>query len=292
VLAHLRQRGEPAPYLAVHAAALGGLIERGLLPTGEETSPLEVYSQVQGLLEEALNFRGGFLRFGGSEKSLEVGGWWLQESGKVENPLADRAEMAVVRHLQKHPGSSLPEIDRDACADLPGLLTPSLDLVAACIESYGEMGLDGGGTWSLRPGDSPADRRADLSAMRSTLQQLGHRLGFSTSGEQPALWLDSGEGPFLVFYVIASAAFGELVYSNPYPAGNSVIVLPGARASLAVFKLRRDPRLRQAIEAGWRFLKFRHARLLAESPSLARENLDEQLALDPLTETQEQMRLL
>jgi hypothetical protein len=59
-----------------------------------------------------------------------------------------------------------------------------------------------------------------------------------------------------------------------------------------VFKLRRDPRLRQAIEAGWRFLKFRHARLLAESPSLARENLDEQLALDPLTETQEQMRLL
>ena len=291
-LAHLRQRGEPASYLTLHAAALGGLVETGALSASEETSPADVYSQVQSTLEQALTFRGEFLRFGGSEKSLDVGQWWLREGEEVETSQADRVEMAVVRCLQQRPGSSLAEIDQEVCAALPGLLTPSLELVCTCLESYGEPDTTGRDGWSLRPADSPTARWADLSAMRSALQQLGKRLGFSSSGERPLLWVEHGGDPSFSFYVIASAAFGELVFSNPYPAGNSLIVLPGARASLAVFKLRRDPRLRQAIEAGWRFLKFRHLRQLVESPSLARENLDEQLALDPLMEAHEQMRLL
>jgi hypothetical protein len=291
-LAYLRLRGEPAPFQAVHAAALVGLVERGVSPASGEAAQAEPYSQVQDTLEEALNFRGGFLRFGGSEKSLEVGQWWLRESRLVEAPLADRVEIATVRRLQKFPGSSLAEIDREVCAALPGLLTPGLDLVSACLESYGELEGSGEGRWSLRPADSPVARRSDLLAMRSTLQQLGQRLGFSTPGEQPLLWEEPDSQVAYAFFPIASAAFGELVFSNPHPAGSSIIVLPGARASLAVFKLRRDLRLRQAIESGWRFLKFRHVRQLAEYPSLARENLAEQLALDPLTESQEQMRLL
>lgn len=292
VIDHLRRRGEPAPYLVVHAAALGGLIDGGILPFVDELSQSEAYSQVQDILAKGLNSSNDFLRFGGSEKSLEVGHWWLQAEERVETPLADRVEMAVVRSLQKRPGSSLAEIDREVCAALPGLLTPAQELVQACLESYGEPDPSSGDTWTLRPADSPGARRADQSAMRSTLLELGNRLGFSTGGEQPILWQDNGNMPTFAFYLFASAAFADQVYANPYPAEISLIVLPGARAGLVMFKLRRDPRLRQAIEAGWRFLKYRHVRQLADSPTLARDNLEEQLALDPLTEAREQMRLL
>jgi hypothetical protein len=57
-------------------------------------------------------------------------------------------------------------------------------------------------------------------------------------------------------------------------------------------KIRNNPLLRQEIEKGWRFLKYRHLRHLLETPTLTRDNLDELLSLDPLTESPAQMRLL
>jgi hypothetical protein len=71
-----------------------------------------------------------------------------------------------------------------------------------------------------------------------------------------------------------------------------LIVVPGGRAGLIGYKLQRDPRLQAAIEAGWRFLKFRHMRWLAENDNLERANLDEQLELDPLSNRDPQMPLL
>jgi hypothetical protein len=199
--------------------------------------------------------------------------------------------MAIVRALQTLPGASFSEIDRAVCAALPGLLTPGLGLVSLCLESYGEQVPAGSDNWQLRSPDFPAERRADLAAMRSLLVDLGSRLGYLNQGEKPLLWIDDHEQVAYAFYVLASATFSELVFANPYPPEASLIVLPGARANLAVFKLRRDPRLRQAIDQGWRFVKFRHLRRVVESPVLTRQNLAEMLTLDPLTDAPPQMRL-
>ena len=293
---HLRQRGEAAHYLSLHTAALSALVEKGTFPTGDQASPAEHYSQVHQAFEEAFTSRNGFQRFGGSDKSLEAGHWWHRQTGRPETSLADRVEVTVVHYLQGHPGCTLAEVEVATCAASPGLLTPGLELVSNCLESYGEEDPPGNGMWRLRPQDVPPTRRADLSAMRNKLAEIGRRLGFNPQGEKPLHWLDVENldlaQPAMVFYVLATATFGELVFASPYPAKCCIIVLPGARANLAIFKQRRDPRLRQAIEQGWRFLKFRHLRHLAESPSLTRANLDELLALDPLTEVGEQMRLL
>jgi len=70
-----------------------------------------------------------------------------------------------------------------------------------------------------------------------------------------------------------------------------LIVLPGGRANLVAFKLQRDPRLRQAVEEGWRFVKYRQVRWLAENPALSIESLDEFLAQDSLTYDAPQLRL-
>ena len=58
---------------------------------------------------------------------------------------------------------------------------------------------------------------------------------------------------------------------------------------------RRDPRLGRLCDpaqGGWRFIKFRHLRWLVDNPLLSRDNLDELLAIDPLTYSTTQLRLL
>jgi hypothetical protein len=287
----LRQRNEAAHHITLYAAGLIQLIEKGLLPPAGTANPADLYSAVQEACEQAISSEQGFMRFGGGERSLEGGHWWHSEIAQGGPSLADRTEMAVVRTLQAMPGASFSEVDRAVCAALPGLLTPGQELVSLCLESYGEQEPVESGRWQLRQPDSPAERRNDLATMRTLLADLGTRLGYLNQGEKPLVWIDEHEQVAYAFYVLASATFSELVFANPHPPEASLIVLPGARANLAVFKLRRDPRLRQAIDQGWRFIKFRHLRRLVESPVLNRQNLGEMLTLDPLTDAPPQMRL-
>jgi hypothetical protein len=284
---HLRQRAEPAGYLSLLAASLLALVEEFSVEAGD-------FSQVQDYLEEALSAPYGFFRLPG-ERQTEASHWWNEAAGSAfagygAESLADRVEKEVVRFLLAHPGCSVAEVEGVVCRALPGLLTPRQELIERCIESYGEK--NSAGQWSARPAESPAARRADISAMRKITEELGARLGFTPQGEKPVLWLEPSGEAALAFYPQASAAFSQLLESSAVPADRAIIVLPGARASLAVYKLRRDPRLARLASAGWRFLKFRHLRALLENPTLTIENLDEQLALDPLTESIEQMRLL
>jgi len=288
---NLRLRNEATHHLSLHAAGLTRLVEKGLLPQAGTANPAEIYSAVQEACEQAFTSDNGFIRFGGGERTPEGGHLWHADLTQSGPSLADQVEMAVVRALQAQPGVAFSDMDNAVCAALPGLLTPGLNLVSWCLESYGEQSPAQSDRWQLRQPDSPAERRADLATMRELLTDLGSRLGYTNQGEKPLLWIDESEQVAYAIYVLASATFSELVFASPYPPDRSLIILPGARANLAVFKLRRDPRLRQAVDQGWRFVKFRHLRRLVESPVLNRQNLAEMLTLDPLTDAPSQMRL-
>jgi hypothetical protein len=317
----LRERGQPAAYLQILCAALSDLAGEHAFPghagvdevtaTGAaEPSPALSFSQTQAILKEAFSFRSRFLRYEGSETSLEVGQWWLLPPAKDEPPraipVADRVEMACVRILQKNPGSSWAEIDQSLCQSFPGLHTPDVDLIEMCLDSYGEPAGAGQEGWRLRSEDQPASRRQELERTRAMIRQLGERLGFqvtrsqdalkegpsSTGTQLPSLWQDPGGTIRYAFYTIASAAFGEIVLRGNTPPEKSLILLPGGRANLAAYKLRSDAHLRQEIGKGWRFVKYRSLRKLLEDQQLTRQNLDEQMELDPLTYSATQIRLL
>jgi hypothetical protein len=288
---NLHLRNEATHQLSLHAAGLARLVDHGVLPPLGTANPAEIYSAVQEACDQAFSSENGFLRFGGGERTSEGGHWWHSDLTQSGPSLADQVEMAVVRTLQAKPGISFSEVDSTVCAALPGLLTPGQNLVSWCLESYGEQSPAQSDHWQLRQADSPAERRADLAAMRALLANLGTHLGYTNQGEKPYLWIDESEQVAFAIFVIASAIFSELVFTNQYPPDRSLIVLPGARANLAVFKLQRDPRLRQVVDQGWRFVKFRHLRRLVESPVLNRQNLAEMLTLDPLTDAPSQMRL-
>lgn len=315
---YLRERGQPSPYLPLHTSAVAALIEIPALhgtakaedtPQGSssttEPSPTENFNQIQGILKDAFTYRRGFVRYGGSEQSLDVGYWWLRDEGESKIPLSDRVEVALVDYLQKHPGCTLIELDRALCTSFPGLLTPDLELIQVCLDSYGEQSPPESGRWDLRSQDTPSVRHADLDTMNLLVKQLGEQLGFfvekrnvGQNSHAPQYWLDSEGQVRYIFYTMASATFGEIVLDSRNPVqpllstAKVFIALPGGRSNLVAYKLHSDPHLKKEVDQGWHFIKYRHLRRLVESPLLIRDTLDEQLDLDPLTYTAPQLRLL
>ncbi|MFH1636743.1 MAG: hypothetical protein ABIG63_22400 [Chloroflexota bacterium] len=290
---YLKTRGEPSEYLYLHAAGLGELAKNH--PLSADQPPGETLSQVQAAFQHALSYRMGFLRYKGSGKSLEVGQWWIQEFDPSAAPLAGRVETAIVEHLLENPGCTVPEIDTALCAAFPGSMPPDIELIQVCLESYGEQTPPDSDRWSIREQDSPSRRRAEFDAMAALITKLGQRLGFVTiqgKDSPPSIqWANLDQQPQYVFYLSASAVLGKIIMSHQPRPAQALVVLPGGRANLVAYKMKRDPHIRQIVDQSWQFIKYRHLRQLAESNTLNRENLDAQLALDPLTYAEPQIRL-
>lgn len=320
--AAIKMRGQPAAYLFVHAAALTALAEkkaflreqaaetRDPAHTRTEGSPAESYSRLQNGLKEVFTFRGGFLRFDGSEVSLEVGSWWVLDEGGVALPVSDRVELAIWQYLQERKHCSIDSLDRYLCELFPGLLTPNNDLILHCLQSYAEQQHEHPGDWHLRDQDSADNRLEELKLTQQVLFTLADRLGFSatksegsyrqssTPDHQVVIACHDSSGKLCYqFHLTSSAAIGRIIFANksfPVAQGDfkRVIVLPGSRANLISYKLRRDARLQKEVQDHWIFLKYRHLRRLLENPNLNQQNLTEQLEMDPLTYTATQIRLL
>ncbi len=296
---YLMKRGEPADYVHMVTASLQQLSNAHvfrripiLTPLSEKTEdhPADLFNQTQTAIREVFTYRGGFLRYGATE-AFDTGQWWLREEKKFTTPLADRIEMELVRYLSKHSGCSLEEIDRGLCEIFPGIFTPGLDILQVCLDSYGEQDPPDSNHWTLRSADNPASRKEEILSIQNQLKLLADRLGYSTQNGTPLVWLNAKEIPQYWFFIKASAVFSEILLESGFPASRTLIVLPGSRANLVVYKQRANPRIKQVIESGWRFLKFRHLRWLLETPMLDQDAFDEQLNADPLTYTAPQQRL-
>jgi hypothetical protein len=314
---YLLERGEPADFMHVQAAALAALAQdHKLLVTpranepprwqdskpGEnpEPSPARYFASIQSMLKDVFAYRTGFRRYEGSEQSLEIGHWWLKEAIQTSMPLADRIEIALVRFLQNHSGCTLMELDNNLCEAFPGLFTPDLELIQVCLDSYGEQQPANSGNWRLRITDTPAARHGDLEAGGALISRLGTQLGFIVS-EQPdpgtigmgtaatktaTIWSDKSGQTRYIIYILASALLGEVVFQRDLdetPEASRIIILPGSRANLVAYKLINNPQLKQELENGWHIIKYRHLRRLAESPFLTPDIFREQLNKDPIT---------
>jgi hypothetical protein len=208
-------------------------------------------------------------------------------------PLADRIEMELVKYLQKHPGSSLMELDYALCQLFPGLSTPSLDLIQACLDSYAEPQPNLSRGWQLRTQENPNARRMELQAVRNILEDCGRRLDYIVSGDNPLLWQTAENKPAYQFYLLASSIISRYVLSPvEVDPKQCVLVLPGSRSRLLAYKLRKDPQLAEAAGTGWHFLKFRHLRQLNDRTDLNRKLWDDLLDADqPLLDEATQMTM-
>jgi hypothetical protein len=227
---------------------------------------------------------------------------WLRETNEVNHtPITDSYELNLVKYLFGHPGCTMQEIDIAMCELFTGLFTPDFEFMRLCLESYATPDPLDSNRWYVRPEDDLSKRKIDIEQATRFIHQIGEQLGFicndhlDSSAKTYITWLDENGDQYHRFFPIVSAAFGEIVLYGERPPIRGFIVLPGSRANLIVYKLRRDPRISKAFDPSqgyWRFLKFRHLRSLAESPILNRENLDQLLGLDPITVSTPQIRLI
>ncbi len=278
LLEYLRQRGEAATYFHLHAAGLSALAEAGMLTRPAQAINL-CLAETNAVVQQTLRTCDGLTHHDAGAHGVEAGLWGLASASDQAEPLPDRVEMEAVRFLARHPDSSLTEIEGDLYGKFPGLLTPPRALLQAVLDSYG---LQAEGRWRLRLEDIPATRRADLETIASLIRGIGQRLEYQITSPEPNLLMwQEGDNLAYVFFLTASAIAGRIFARNPHPAAQSLLVLPGGRASLLAYKLRRDPVLRGAA-LGWRFIKFRHVRALAEIPVINRRTWDEQINSDPV----------
>lgn len=273
----LTARGEPVPYLPMHAAGLGALIESHALVRPDQ-SPEEILrgagTRIQGsLLDESV-----FMRYRQGE-GAETGLWGLPRDVEMVESLTDRVEAAVVKFLLEHPDSTLLDILRHLAPSFPGLLTPSRGLVLAVLNSYAEQNE---GRWRIRAEDKSSARNTDIEQMTGLLTVIGERLEFTTNRLDPrtVVW-EEGEASEYIFHLKASAIVGGKILQGPYQRERSLVVLPGSRAGLLAYKRQRDPAFAARLD-GIRFVKFRLVRALAESDGLTRETFTARLESDPL----------
>ncbi len=295
ILRHLEARAEAAPWDALHAAALESLAEAGQLTALEPNSPERASKRLTAALRRPFTPLPEGLRYSPVQARSERSRcYWLAQPPRGALSLADRAEMAVVQALTRAPETPFHALEQAVCAALPGLLTPEQALVQAVLDSYAEERGEG---YRLRAEDAPAKRRGDLKRIAAALEALGRRLGarVARGGAEtaPAVrWQPAGEARPLVFHVIASALAGRVIRQAETDSAQRWIVLPGSRARLLTWKIRRDPALAEAIRAGgWNFLKFRHVRRLAAAQDLTWERVQARLQLDPFTEDGPQLPL-
>lgn len=283
----LKEYGQPTHYLRLQNAALINLSQNDAI-TRPELSPPDTFSETRSALEFGMTFHSEFTRYDSSEHSLEVGRWWLRDPQEIQSPLADRVEMTVVNYLVNQPDSKLFDIDKAVCEEFPGLQTPDIDIVTSILNSYAIE--DENKLWSLRPEDSPKNRREDLAEIDLILTQLGEEFGYQVEKLEGGItWL--GETNYQ-FHITASSVLGKILLAPTQPNTQNLIVLPGSRAELVMQKLGNDPRLAAIIEKDWRLLKFRWVRRLSETPGLNPETFRAQFDLDPLSEDDPQLPLL
>ena len=174
--------------------------------------------------------------------------------------------MAVVTFLQKHPNSIFLDIEQELYPRFPGLLTPSQGIIYAVLSSYANKE---NGEWKLRPEDLSSARRTELNNIAELLKAIGKRLGYSTrKQERDYLWEQNGELE-RTFYILASALIGRALAEVPWPTKKMVIVIPGGRAALSIYKTQRDPSLARRVKQV-QIVKYRLLRTLIELPVLTR----------------------
>lgn len=291
--AYLLDRGEPCSYPYLHTAGLVGLVSH---PRNySERTPGDTLSQVHATFQECLNQNHGYLRYSGSDKSLDVGLWWLSDTEGEISPLSDRVETAFLNHLQKHPGQTLHEIDAAICNTTPGLSPPDSDFIYECLQSYCSKEIPQSNNWVLRSSEDPDRRRADLIEISQCLLKLGERLGFNVSENKNDIdsirWSSNSKPDEFIFFLATSALLGNyLIYSflnNQRP----FLVIPGSRSNLVAYKLEKNPYLNHFFEHKWSFIKYRLVRQLLDNNQITLDNLEEHLALDPITYTTPQIRM-
>lgn len=266
----IRARSEPSTWPQLAA---------GIYQAMARTDLLRITASLPDVSPPPLALLTHFVRgtFEGRETALQrVEGsnqvWWTNRAlgGGMEVPLSDLVELAVYDALQQAAEWEETALLRAIYSQFPGDLTPERSLVQLCLESYAQIIPPG--VYSLREEDRVAPRRRDIEELRDELATMGKRIGWEVESANNRMVWSERRTPAYTFVFSATAQLAPHLLTKRPPPGTPVLVIPGGRARLIEYKLRRNVQFRDAAAgAGWQFLKFR--------PSLCEDDADDPATL-------------
>jgi hypothetical protein len=280
---YFHDKGEPAHYEELFSAIVTSLAAQNALAMDIFLqNENQAASETEHLIESLFNQRAFLQRVGGGTASLETGIWWLAYPGDTEEPLIDRLEQVIVRHLIKTGKATSNQIRDAVLAELTGIFTPNHSDVLNCLESYADLTDPETHAWTLRDSERPAVRKADIEEMRQTLSQMGQALGYEVQDGDIQTWREPNSAIVAYSFVILASAIVTRHLDDPKNVANSqIILIPGSRANLLAYKKERDPVLKAKLDHGYTLMKYRLVRDLAANPLISRELFREQLLADP-----------
>ncbi|MFH1446723.1 MAG: hypothetical protein ABIG43_04840 [Chloroflexota bacterium] len=289
---YLAQRFEPSPYQWLHAAVLAEYGAKDILGNapnkGEDLSLTELYRQIDQIFLEP-DF---LIRYGGGPASLDTGLYWLKRDPAYQPTLIDQVEFNIIQYLQKNPTTSLAEIKATIYQACQGLLTPDDELIMACLNAYADPITPERSSWQLRHGENPETRSSDIQEIYEILLSIADDLDFRAKEEGKRLiWYENKDQPAYTFFISTTAIISKYIFEQNDTAKHRIILLPGSRANLLAYKLKRDPRLKNALDESWLCVKFRQLRNIRDNPLLSRKLWESQIKEDPPEYQASQMAL-
>jgi hypothetical protein len=283
ITSYLKEKGEPAAYEQVHAAAVTGLANENKLANDIFLqNKNQAASETQRWVETPFQDSNFLVRVAGGTSSLETGDWWLANASDTQMSLIDRVEKFILNTLINSETITAQRLKEKIYQAFPGILTPTDDVLLNCLESYADLIDKENHIWQLRPGEQPAERRGDILAIERSLHQIAQRLGYRSVGRTPIHWYDQDQKePKFCLHLFSTARIARKINEEAFEGAINIIILPGSRANLLAFKKHRDPVLSDLLDKNFLIVKFRAIRGMEANPLLTRALFAEQIRSDP-----------
>ncbi len=287
VIKYLDEKAEPADYLEMSTAAILGISQQAGIPDEAPTTTL--LSQVKTAFANPILFR----HYGGGEQTQESGTWMLKNTHPGMTSQMDRIEAYVVQMLAGGESLHADQLEERIYREIKPIFSPIRELLQHILGSYAEEDTNLQNQWLIRVNEHPALRSLDQQTIRGMLDKLGSRMGMTVNHREHILeWVDPQDAsPLYRFVIVTHARLTELLANDDGSVPNRVLVIPGSRSNLIVYKRKTNPWLAEALEE-WHLLKFRHVTRLVDNPMLTRESFDLLLDNDPPEYQPMQMVLL
>ena len=281
VTEHLTKRAEPVSYQYLHAAILVDLSTHHILAHLPENFTDLSISELNKQINPIFMDPSLLIRYGGGPVSLDTGLYWLKMNPPHQPALIDRVETTILNHFRNTPLTTYQEIRKAVYQVCQGLMTPEDEIILACLNAYADPIAPENTSWALRESEDIHSRLSDVTEIKHRLQEIALDLGFNFKEEAyKAYWyLDITQE--YVFFINTTAIISPFLFAHQEMARRKVILLPGSRANLLAYKLKRDPRLQAAMGESWQCVKFRQLRTIGENPLLTRDLFISQIKEDP-----------
>lgn len=280
----LTEIGEPTEYIELHTAAMTALADENTFPPTIQQLTFEKSSEIHGALNALLADNTFLRRLDATAQDPESGLWWLAQADAQQNPLADRLEVELRSWLLNETHIADEKLYHRVNQRFSGYLTPPVDLIRMIMHSYADLE-PASGAWILKSSETELSRDADLQKMREIVARLGESFKVRQEGEYPINWyLHTGrEEPIYKLYIFSTAIIDRKAIGSGSSDYETVFILPGSRAGLLKFKLERDPYLRELLDNGFHFLKYRTLRSIALRADLTLDLWKLLIDTDPLS---------